>query len=204
MLLKHALPARHARLAGAILLSMVALGTTGIAMAGHDVALDAASALAVTLPAQMQITATPPPPSAQPAVADVGGSPAPSAQSTIAEMDAPPAPPAIAQIRAPSESAARAVHTRHVRLATASTPPVPAPPAVSVATIAPEPLVAPPPVLAVTRVALAVAPLDIAVATNNDGHFMIDAAYVDKVERAADEMGVKVIWLHPPEKRNSN
>lgn len=202
MLLKRALPVRHARLAGAILLSMVALGTTGIAMAGHDVALDAASALAATLPAQL--TSTPPPPPAQPAVADVGGSPAPSAQPTNAEVDAPPAPPAIAQISAPSVPPARAVHTRHVQLATASTPPVPAPPAVSVATIAPEPLVAPPPVLAVTRVALAVAPLDIAVATNNDGHFMIDAAYVDKVERAADAQGVKVIWLHPPEKRNSN
>ncbi|HTD28088.1 MAG TPA: M56 family metallopeptidase [Xanthomonadaceae bacterium] len=201
MLLKRALPVRHARLAGAILLSMVALGTTGIAMAGHDVALDAASALAVTLPAQ--IAATPPLPPAQPAVADLGGSPAPSAQPTNAEVDTPPAAPAVAQISAPSVPPARAVHTRHVRLATASTSPAPALPAVSVAAIAPQPL-APPPMLAITRVALALAPIDTAVVTNNNGHYTIDMVYVDRVERAANEQGVKVIWLHPPEKRDSH
>jgi len=204
LLLKHALPARHARLAGAIMLSMVALGTTGIAVAGHDAALDAASALAVTLPAQ--IMATPPPLPAQPTAADAGGSPAPSAQPTIAEMDAPPAPPAIAQIRARSELPARAVHTRHVRIATASTLPVPAPAAVSVAAIAPEPL-APPPALTITRVALALAPIDTTVATNSINspvHYTIDTAYIDRVERADNLHGVKVIWVHPPEKRSSN
>jgi beta-lactamase regulating signal transducer with metallopeptidase domain len=46
MLLKNAIPARRARLAGAILLSLAAFGTTGIALAGHDSAMSTASALA--------------------------------------------------------------------------------------------------------------------------------------------------------------
>jgi beta-lactamase regulating signal transducer with metallopeptidase domain len=46
MLLKNALPARRAQLAGAILLSLATLGATGIALAGHDSAMSTASALA--------------------------------------------------------------------------------------------------------------------------------------------------------------
>ncbi len=48
MLLKHALPMRRARLAGAILVSAAALGTAGFAMAGHDSAWSTANALAAS------------------------------------------------------------------------------------------------------------------------------------------------------------
>ena len=50
MLLKHALPMRRARLAGAIVVSLAALGTAGFAMAGHDSAMTTASALAASIP----------------------------------------------------------------------------------------------------------------------------------------------------------
>jgi beta-lactamase regulating signal transducer with metallopeptidase domain len=51
MLLKNALPARSARLAGAILVCLAACGATGLALAGHDTATAAAGALAaVTAP----------------------------------------------------------------------------------------------------------------------------------------------------------
>ena len=48
MLLKHALPARRVRLAGAILVGIAAVASAGIALAGHDAALSTASALAAT------------------------------------------------------------------------------------------------------------------------------------------------------------
>jgi beta-lactamase regulating signal transducer with metallopeptidase domain len=192
MLLKHALPTRNARLAGAVLLSIVALGTTGIAMAGHDVALDAASALAATVPTQ--VAPTPPAP---PTIADI---PAPPAPPTTANMPAPPAPPTIADISAPPAPPAppaRPVHSRHVQLASASTPPVPATPAT--------PAVAP--VAPVTRVPLSAptptpAPVDTAVPTTDNGErYTLDTTYVATVNREADEEGVKVIWINPPEKR---
>ena len=50
MLLKHALPMRGARLAGAIMVSVAVLGTAGFAMAGHDSAMTTASALAAAVP----------------------------------------------------------------------------------------------------------------------------------------------------------
>ncbi len=50
MLLKHALPMRRARLAGAIMVSVAVLGTAGFAMAGHDSAMTTASALAAAVP----------------------------------------------------------------------------------------------------------------------------------------------------------
>jgi beta-lactamase regulating signal transducer with metallopeptidase domain len=50
MLLKQSLPARRARLAGAILLCTAALGVAGLALAGHDSALSTASALAASPP----------------------------------------------------------------------------------------------------------------------------------------------------------
>jgi len=52
MLLKHALPARRTRLAGAILVAFAALGATGLALAGHERATATAGALAAaTAPA---------------------------------------------------------------------------------------------------------------------------------------------------------
>ncbi|HEY2346126.1 MAG TPA: M56 family metallopeptidase [Xanthomonadaceae bacterium] len=191
MLLKHALPTRHARLAGAILLSIAALTTTGIAMAGHDVALDAASVLA----------ATPPPPSVAPA------QPAPQAQPvppTMANVDTPPAPtarPMIANARVPAQPAHAAppAHARHAaQLAAASAPRVvPVSPAVSaVVPITRAALTTP------ALAALALAPIvDTAGGMGSDGRYTLDAAYMNAVDRAADDQGVRVIWVNPPEKR---
>ncbi|MEO5595804.1 MAG: TonB family protein, partial [Lysobacteraceae bacterium] len=58
MLLKQALPARHSRIAGAILISLASLGVAGFALAGHDTALQTAIALAAP-------TAEPPVPTVQ-------------------------------------------------------------------------------------------------------------------------------------------
>ena len=68
MLLKQNLPARHTRIAGAVLIAVASLGAAGFAIAGHDSAMHAASVLAA--PA------------------------APPAPAKIADMPAPPAPPA--------------------------------------------------------------------------------------------------------------
>jgi hypothetical protein len=35
---------------------------------------------------------------------------------------------------------------------------------------------------------------------DNGGHTIVDTAYVSAVNRQADETGVQVIWMNPPEK----
>ena len=40
--------------------------------------------------------------------------------------------------------------------------------------------------------------------TSNGGGYTMDVAYVDAVDKAASEQGVKVIWVHPPQKRQHN
>ncbi|MEO8743186.1 MAG: TonB family protein [Lysobacteraceae bacterium] len=84
MLLKRKLPTRPARLAGAILIAIASLGAAGFAVAGHDSALYAATALAAPPPA-------PPAPPTPPTMADMPAPPASPTPPTMANMPAPPA-----------------------------------------------------------------------------------------------------------------